>query len=81
MGLTHVTVNIQSLGKTGIPYESEFRVDTGAIDCMAATDALDKAGITVEGKEVYELANGSVVEYPYGFARVSFMGAETSVGQ
>jgi len=26
---------------------------------------------------VNELANGDVVEYPYGFARVSFMGAET----
>jgi predicted aspartyl protease len=35
------------------------------------------AGIAVEGKEVYELANGQPVEYYYGFARVEFMGEET----
>ncbi len=26
---------------------------------------------------MYELANGEVVEYPYGFARVTFMESET----
>ena len=30
-----------------------------------------------EGRDVYELANGDMIEYPYGFARFSFMGAET----
>ena len=52
-------------------------VDTGAIDCMAPSTALKNAGIPIEGKDSYELANGTVVEYPYGFARVSFMGSET----
>ena len=59
------------------PYESEFLVDPGAIDCMAPEGELIKAGIQVEGKEVYELANGQPVEYNYGFARITFMGAET----
>jgi hypothetical protein len=45
-----------------------------------SANKLVKAGIKAEGREAYELANGEAVEYPYGFARVEFMGAET-VGQ
>lgn len=77
MGLTHVTVALNNLSKSSSPYEAEFLVDTGAIDCLAPAPMLDKAGIAIEGRDVYELANGDVVEYPYGFARVSFMGSET----
>ena len=77
MGITHVTVNIANLQKDRPPYEAEFLVDTGAIDCLAPASALEAAGIAIEGREVYESANGDVVEYPYGFARVSFMGSET----
>jgi clan AA aspartic protease len=77
MGLTHVTVTLNNLKNEGRPFEDEFLVDTGAIDCLAPSSALMQAGILAEGRDVYELANGEVVEYPYGFARVSFMGAET----
>lgn len=77
MGITHVTVNIANLKKDQPPYEAEFLVDTGAIDCLAPASALEAAGIEIEGREVYELANGEVVEYAYGFARVRFMGSET----
>lgn len=77
MGLTHVTVSLRNLARTGIPFEYEFLVDTGAIDCMAPASKLDESGIFVEGNDVYELANGQVVEYPFGFARVSFLGSET----
>ena len=77
MGLTTVTVRISNLSKSMAGYEAPFLVDTGAIDCMAPTSELEKAGIAVEGKEVYELANGQPIEYSYGFARVSFMGSET----
>ncbi|TAN53660.1 MAG: clan AA aspartic protease [Methylococcaceae bacterium] len=77
MGLTHVTVCVECLAKTGEPYENEFLVDTGVIDCLAPAAALAKAGIHAEGKDVYELANGEIVEYPYGFARIRFMGSET----
>ena len=52
-------------------------VDTGAIDCLAPAAALKRIGVKVEGYDVYSLAAGSTVEYPYGFARVSFMGSET----
>jgi clan AA aspartic protease len=77
MGLSYVTVAVSNLGKTKPAYEEKFLVDTGAIDCLAPSSALHEAGIVVEGKDVYELANGDVIEYPYGFARVTFMGAET----
>jgi len=79
MGLTHVTTQISNLGKTQAPFEAEFLVDTGAIDCMVPGYALKDIGVTVEGKDSYELADGTLIEYPYGFARVSFMGSETVV--
>jgi len=77
MGLTKVTVHIQNLMKSKKGYESEFLVNTGAIDCLAPASALKKAGIKPEGVRVYELANGEPEEWEYGFARVSFLGFET----
>jgi len=77
MGLTHVTVSLSNLLTDTPAYENEFLVDTVAIDCLVPSKALFAAGVAVEGKAVYELANGEIVEYPYGFARVSFMGSET----
>jgi predicted aspartyl protease len=77
MGVMHVTVSASNLARDATPYQADFLVDTGAIDCMAPGDELTRAGIQVEGRAVYELANGQPVEYEYGFARVSFLGAET----
>ena len=77
MGLTKVTVTVSNLTKSKRGYESLFLVDTGAIDCMSPESELIKAGIGVENKKVYELANGQTVEYKYGFARIAFMGDET----
>ncbi|MBI3412312.1 MAG: clan AA aspartic protease [Planctomycetes bacterium] len=72
-----MTVAVSDLGKQGSPYEADFLVDTGAIDCLAPSDRLHAAGIKPEHKAVYELANGQPVEYEYGFARISFLGEET----
>jgi clan AA aspartic protease len=77
MGITHVTASVWNLAKDGSPYEAEFMVDTGSIDCLAPRDALLAAGIAPEGKAVYELANGQPVEYEFGFARIAFLGEET----
>jgi len=79
MGITKVTAMVANLEKTKPGYEALFLVDTGAIDCMAPKSELLKAGITVEGKEIYELANGQPFECEYGFARISFMGDEKIV--
>jgi clan AA aspartic protease len=77
MGLTHVTTTVRRLAGRGKGFSAEFLVDTGAVDCLAPAKALRKAGIKPEGKNVYELADGSPVELEYGFARISLMGEET----
>ena len=77
MGLTHVTARVTDLSKQGAPYEAEFLVDTGSIDCLVPRAHLVAAGIQPEGKAVYELAIGQPVEYEYGFGRIAFMGEET----
>ena len=77
MGLTRVTTTIRRLTGGGKGYTAEFLVDTGAVDCLAPRKALLRAGVQVEGKKVYELADGSPVEMEYGFARIQLMGEET----
>jgi clan AA aspartic protease len=77
MGLTHVTTTVRKLAGRGKGFAAEFLVDTGAVDSLAPAKALRKAGIKPEGKNVYELADGSPVELEYGFARISLLGQET----
>ena len=77
MGITHVTAQVFDLARTGTPFEAEFLVDTGSLHCMAPASGLRQAGVTPEGKQVYQLANGEPVEYHYGFARIAFLGDET----
>lgn len=78
MGVTHVTVRVTDLGKQHAPFEGDFLVDTGAVDCMAPADRLQAAGVQPTGKDVYELASGESVEYEYGYAWLSFLGEETT---
>jgi clan AA aspartic protease len=80
MGLTKVTVKLTSLAGPQRSYEALFLVDTGATDCMAPADEMEKLGIPKKGKTVYELADGSVREYPFGLAQIEFMG-ETTAGR
>lgn len=79
MGLTYVTVTVSAAaGSKKRPYRREFHVDTGATDTFAPGEDLRKAGIVPVGKTSYELADGSVVEYAYGLARIEFMGEVTA---
>lgn len=80
MGLTKVTTKLTSIADPQKSYEALFLVDTGATDCMAPTDELEKLGIPKKGKMAYELADGSVREYPFGLAQIEFMG-ETTAGR
>lgn len=77
MGVTYVAVSVSNLAKDAAPFEDQFLVDTGAVDCLAPRDKLVAAGIHPEGKKIYELADGKPIELEYGFARVSFLGNET----
>lgn len=80
MGLTKVTTKLTSLTSPGKSYEALFLVDTGATDSMAPRKRLEKIGVKKEGKMAYELADGSVKEYPFGLVRIEFMG-ETTAGR
>jgi clan AA aspartic protease len=68
------------LGGFAESFESLFLVDTGATDSMAPSDELEKLGVKQEGKMAYELADGTVREYPFGLVRIEFMG-ETTAGR
>jgi clan AA aspartic protease len=80
MGLTKVTTKITNLTDPKKSFESLFLVDTGVTDSMAPSDELEKLGIKQEGRMTYELADGTVKEYPFGLVRIEFMG-ETTAGR
>jgi len=73
MGLTHVAVRLLNSHSENT-YNEEFLVDTGAMDTMAPASALTKIGVKPVGKDLYELANGDVVEFEHGNVEMEFMG-------
>ena len=77
MGATYVTVKLIRLDRTNGAFESEFLVDTGATDCLVPASELQRMGVEPEGTRTYQLADGSVREYRFGFARIEFMGEKT----
>lgn len=78
MGLTHVTVTLRAMGPSGGAYQADFLVDTGATDSLAPAAELRKIGIHPIGTVVYELADGTLQEYPVGLAQIEFMGEITA---
>jgi len=78
MGLTHVTVTLKSFVSTNGSYEADFLVDTGASDSLAPGAALKEIGVKPVGMTVYELADGTIKEYPYGLVQIEFMGEITA---
>jgi clan AA aspartic protease len=78
IGPTKVTAKISAFGNGEKTYESAFLVDTVATDSMIPVPELEKIGIKKEGKMSYELADGTVKEYPFGLARIEFMGEMTA---
>ena len=79
MGLTRVAVRLRSFSSNDF-YQSQFLVDTGATDSLAPASELKKIGIKAIGKMAYELATGTIVEYEFGLAEISFMN-ETTAGR
>ena len=72
MGLTHVVVSLLNSASKDT-YNADFLVDTGAWDTMAPASELKKIGIEPDGKDLFELANGELVEFEYGSAKLKFM--------
>jgi clan AA aspartic protease len=78
MGLTHVTVALKGLAASADSYEADFLVDTRATDCLAPGDKLRQIGVQPVGTMVYELADGTKHEYPFGLVEIRFMGEITA---
>ena len=78
MGLTHVTTTIKTITGNGECYEAEFLVERGEKDSMVPGSELRKIGVQESGKMVYELADGTVREYPFGLVTIEFMGELTA---
>jgi len=66
---------IRSLNGT---YQANFLVDTGASDSMAPARELRRMGVESVGTKVYELADGTRQEYPFGLVEIAFMGEITA---
>lgn len=77
MGFIYVPVSVKAVGGDE-RYEAPFLLDTGAIDSMAPATALRKVGVEPVGSKTYELADGSRQEFPFGLARIEFMGEITA---
>ena len=78
MGLTRVRVALKGFGSPDGVCEAEFLVDTGATDSMAPAAELRRIGVQPLGTKVYELADGTRQEYPFGLAQITFMGEITA---
>jgi clan AA aspartic protease len=78
MGLTRVTVRLRSLSSPNGSYEAEFLVDTGATDSLVPSAELNRIGVHPVGSTAYELANGTIQEYPFGLVEIAFMGEVTA---
>ncbi len=74
MGFIHIPVSVKAPGRSPDHYEALFLIDTGAIDSMAPSDELRRAGIEPVGQKTYELADGTRHEYQFGIAQIEFMG-------
>jgi len=77
MGLVHVTVALRAPGGSNA-YEADFLADTGATDCVAPAARLRQIGVQPVGTMVYELADGTQHEYPFGLVEIRFMGEITA---
>src|SRR5678815_3222550 len=73
MCLTHVAVSLLNSAASSDTYNADFLVDTGAMYTMAPASELKKIGIEPDGKDLFELANGELIEFEYGVAKLKFM--------
>ena len=78
MGLIHLTVTMNSLRDPSGAYEADFLVDTGATNSLAPAVELKRVGVAPVGTMVYELADGTLQEYPFGLVEIAFMGEVTA---
>jgi len=70
MGFIYASTEVTNITGGDAKYIMPFLVDTGSTDTIIPANELDKIGVKREGKENYELTDGTVVSYDTGFAFV-----------
>jgi clan AA aspartic protease len=78
VGLVYATTEITNIAGNGGSYTMPFLVDTGATDTVIPANELDKIGVDRVGKQMYELADGSVVSYDVGYALILVNGRKVA---
>jgi clan AA aspartic protease len=78
MGSIRIPVRVKPFEGRGDALEADFLVETGATDSLVPAAALRGAGAEPIGTTAYELADGTVREYPFGLAQLEFMGEVTA---
>ena len=78
MGFVYARTDVTNVNGGDMIYSAQFLVDTGATDTIIPSDELEKLGITREGKRSYELADGSIVSYDFGFAILRIKGEKVA---
>jgi len=78
MGLIHVDVAITSMTNGKAARTFKCLVDTGTTDSLVPASRLREMGIEPSGTKKYELADGTVQEYPFGLAMIEVMGEITA---
>lgn len=73
MNLTHIAVEVRSLGGTEA-FIATFAVTIDSVDSIAPALELRKIGLAPVGRRTYELAGGELVDWEYGFAEMRFLG-------
>ena len=73
MGLTYVEARIKPVSNGGGARPVRFLVDTGATDSLVPASQLRDMGVAPVGQKRYELADGSLQEYAFGFAAFEIM--------
>src|SRR5687768_9765729 len=76
VGIFSVPITVGHL-ETGASVTVEALVDTGSTLTVLAGSALRRLGVTPSGRQAFELADGSEVEWDVGEARVTVQGRST----
>lgn len=77
--LTHVAVQVSSMGSQKDAWEATFIIDTSLFESIAPAAELMKIGIEPQGKREYELASGEVLECEYAFVEARFLDEITAI--
>ena len=74
VGGTHVTALIRNPAEPDRAWEGQFRVDTGAVDCLVPRQHLEAIGLSPKGQRILGLADGGEVKMDVTVGQVEFLG-------